>query len=232
MRLTAIPRWLQTCAVATFWLAAQTDTASAQGLPDEITSRMSSIPTFSAGQSGSAVAGSRSPAGSSFRPQGTTGRGLSRKDFFGEQLRASRGLSGMENQGALQATAARAASARQQLRLQQQRQLMALRQSQTATTFRDARQEMHHTLTLGFEPQLLALPADSAGPVRATHVEARLMAVAARLPIANLAIGLDGRKAILTGQAADEHVAKLAGRMVAMEPGVSQIENRLTVATP
>lgn len=204
-------------------------TAFSQGLPDEITQRMSSIPTLNSNAPGATP--SSAAKGSSFRPQGMTGRALSRRDNFGDQLRASRGLSGMENQPALSATSARAAAARQQLRLQQQRQQLALRQGQSTSSFRDARHEMNHTLTIGF-----ALPnaPNASTPLETAAsqaIESHFKVVADRLPIANLSIRLQGRTAILTGQTPDDSTRRLATRMVAMEPGVSEVDNQIRLTT-
>ena len=59
--------------------------------------------------------------------------------------------------------------------------------------------------------------------------EARLMKTRAIASQGNLSVSMEGRTAVLTGTVANEHARDLAARLCLLEPGVSKVENRLTI---
>ncbi len=79
-------------------------------------------------------------------------------------------------------------------------------------------------LTVGFEFT------GRTAPVLERHLTTRLATgLEARLA-SPVKVEVVGRKAILSGEVASEYARTLAGELVRLEPGVSQVENRLRVA--
>lgn len=76
-------------------------------------------------------------------------------------------------------------------------------------------------------------PAFSVDPIAPNSVELSLQSelsrAVERLGTPNARIEVSGRSVILQGSVSDRHQRALVERMVSMEPGVSQIENQLTI---
>lgn len=62
-----------------------------------------------------------------------------------------------------------------------------------------------------------------------TNLGTRLTKSKAVAAQGNLTVAMEGRTAVLTGTVANEHARDLAARLCLLEPGVSKVENRLTI---
>ena len=62
-----------------------------------------------------------------------------------------------------------------------------------------------------------------------TNLATRLTKSKAVLAQGNIAVAMEGRTAVLMGVVANEHSRDLAARLCLLEPGVSKVENRLTI---
>lgn len=62
-----------------------------------------------------------------------------------------------------------------------------------------------------------------------TNLGARLSKNRAIATQGNLTVSMEGRTAVLTGTVANEHARDLAARLCLLEPGVSKVDNRLTI---
>jgi osmotically-inducible protein OsmY len=62
-----------------------------------------------------------------------------------------------------------------------------------------------------------------------TNLGTRLTKSKAVAAQGNIAVSMEGRTAVLTGAVANEHARDLAARLCLLEPGVSKVENRLTI---
>lgn len=62
-----------------------------------------------------------------------------------------------------------------------------------------------------------------------TNLATRLTKSKAVSAQGNLVVAMEGRTAVLTGVVANEHARDLAARLCLLEPGVSKVENRLTI---
>ncbi|HEX6962699.1 MAG TPA: BON domain-containing protein [Lacipirellula sp.] len=64
------------------------------------------------------------------------------------------------------------------------------------------------------------------------NVETRLGRAIGRAGIGSVRVTLNGRTAVISGVATSEHDRALAAQLAALEPGVSQVENRVTILAP
>jgi hypothetical protein len=62
-----------------------------------------------------------------------------------------------------------------------------------------------------------------------TNLGSRLTKSKAVLAQGNVVVAMEGRTAVLSGVVANEHARDLAARLCLLEPGVSKVENRLTI---
>jgi osmotically-inducible protein OsmY len=62
-----------------------------------------------------------------------------------------------------------------------------------------------------------------------TNLGTRLTKSKAIAAQGNIGVAMEGRTAVLTGMVANEHARDLAARLCLLEPGVSKVENRLTI---
>lgn len=71
-------------------------------------------------------------------------------------------------------------------------------------------------------------------PMLPEQVQTRAVERIRQLPTANqingIGIVMEGRTAILTGEVASEQQRRMSELLIRLEPGVSQIDNRLTIA--
>lgn len=79
-------------------------------------------------------------------------------------------------------------------------------------------------LKIGFEPLVFSTPE------REQSAAAKLSLSPAIRTAGPVEVSLAGRTATLRGAVASEHEKRLAGLMLLMEPGISQVENQLTVS--
>lgn len=79
-------------------------------------------------------------------------------------------------------------------------------------------------------------PAFDVPTVPAVHdkfnVETRLGRAISRAGIGSVRVQLNGRTAVISGVATSVHDRALAAQLAALEPGVSQVENRVTILAP
>ncbi|QDU96845.1 BON domain-containing protein [Lignipirellula cremea] len=78
-------------------------------------------------------------------------------------------------------------------------------------------------LRLGFAPLLAPAPVVSA------RMEQRYLRLPGLDQAGQIAVAMQGRTAVLTGVVASEHARNLAARIALLEPGVSSVQNDLTV---
>lgn len=74
---------------------------------------------------------------------------------------------------------------------------------------------------LGFEEEVL--------PAHVENLRVRAIQLRQRLDLPDLEIEVDGQTAIVTGSVGDEQTRSLVARVLMLEPGIDQVDNRLVL---
>ena len=89
------------------------------------------------------------------------------------------------------------------------------------------RQQLRMPISLGFTPTSRPSPIDIG-----SRVQKRLARIPQLRQNGPMTVEMDGRVAVLRGDVASQHERDLVGRLVLLEPGISDVRNELQVATP
>jgi len=97
---------------------------------------------------------------------------------------------------------------------------------------RNQQDPIRSALRVGFDvPQLEAGSGGGVEPVAVAAAKS-FTSAASRMPGAAVEISVQGRTAVLQGTVPSDRERLLAERLALLEPGIEQVENRLTVAAP